>query len=664
MMRSLYAGVSGLRNHQTRMDVIGNNIANVNTVGFKGSRVTFQDVLSQSMKGASAGNGTRGGTNPMQVGLGMGVASIDTLFTDGSFQPTGKPTDLSIQGSGFFILTDGMNQMYTRAGNFDFDNEGNYLVPGTGYKVAGWVADESGIVNANGPVTGIKIPVGVTMAAKVSTQTTSAGNLSADAPVGTIVQAPVELYDSLGIAHKMNTTYYKIDNTTWLSKTTVADASITADTQWQQISFNTNGSFKEAVTIFPPEKTATALNIPSLAMDKTPNAVHTANHTVFDAAGTPHAISMTFTTNAAGDGWTYKISESGVKNPTVVEGTMDWDGTQYVQTPHATPPIPVVNPITVKAGDTNYSFTFTPSSPGTAFDASIDSVTYRSNSVTESALKVPAFQMNSDDNSTVTTPATKIIDEDGNVHNISITYTETGTGATDGKAWTYTINGTGTTPAPTGTVEWDTAANPNVYTGLPISVSIGSKTYSITADSITAPSSTPVAMTIASTLTQATLDNFDITPTTGATPLSIKANLNTITSYAGESTVQVEKDGYGAGTLDSKYIDTTGVIVGNFTNGQSKVLGQVALATFNNPSGLNKVGDNLFAKSVNSGEAKVGTSGSGGRGTFNPGNLEMSNVDLAQEFSNMIITQRGFQANSKIITTTDQMLEELANLKR
>lgn len=544
MMRSLYAGVSGLRNHQTRMDVIGNNIANVNTVGFKGSRVTFQDVLSQTVQGASAGNGNRGGTNPMQVGLGMGVASIDTLFTDGSFQPTGKPTDLSIQGSGFFILTDGINQMYTRAGNFDFDNEGNYLVPGTGYRVAGWVADDSGVVNANGPVTGIKIPVGITMAAKVSTQTTSAGNLSADDPVGTIVQAPTELYDSLGIAHKMNTTYYKIDNTTWLSKTTVADGSITTGTQWQQISFNTNGSFKGAVTINPPTASATTLNMPSLKMDDTPNAVHTANHTIFDADGTPHAISMTFTTNAAGNGWTYKISESGVKNPTIVEGTMDWDGTQYVKTPHATPVEPFASPISVTAGGTTYGFTFTATDP--------------------------------------------------------------------------------------------TAA------GVDFTAALAGPTYTA----------------------KTTLDNFDITPTTGATPMSIKANLNAITSYAGESTVQVEKDGYGAGTLDSKYIDTTGVIVGNFTNGQTKVLGQVALATFNNPSGLNKVGDNLFTKSVNSGEAKVGTSGSGGRGTFNPGSLEMSNVDLAQEFSNMIITQRGFQANSKIITTTDQMLEELANLKR
>jgi flagellar hook protein FlgE len=503
------------------------------------------------MKGASAGNGTRGGTNPMQVGLGMGVASIDTLFTDGSFQPTGKPTDLSIQGSGFFILTDGTNQLYTRAGSFDFDNEGNYLVPGTGYKVAGWVADDSGVVNANGPVTSIKIPVGVTMAAKVSTQATSAGNLSADAPVGTTVQAPVELYDSLGIAHKMNTTYYKIDNTTWLSKTTVADGSITAASQWQQISFNTDGSFKSAATIVPPTATSVApanIAIPNLSLDNTANSVHTVNQTVFGTDGTPHSIAMTFTKTTGG--WDYEIAESGVKNPTIVKGSI----TGYVAATPALPGPPVVpavpatytglaNPIVVNAGGKDYSFSYTANAPA-----------------------ADTFE---------------------------------------GSATTFT-------PPTTG----------------------------------------------------APLLDFDITPTTGATPMSIKANLNAITSYAGESTVQVEKDGYGAGTLDSKYIDTTGVIVGNFTNGQSKVLGQVALAVFTNPSGLNKVGDNLFAKSVNSGDAKVGTSGSGGRGTLNPGNLEMSNVDLAQEFSNMIITQRGFQANSKIITTTDQMLEELANLKR
>lgn len=649
MMRSLYAGVSGLRNHQTRMDVIGNNIANVNTVGFKASRVTFQDVLSQTMQGASAGNGSKGGTNPMQVGLGMGVASIDTLFTDGSFQPTGKPTDLSIQGQGFFILTDGTNQVYTRAGNFDFDNEGNYLVPGTGYKVAGWVADASGIINPNGPVTGIQIPVGSSMAAKVSSLTTNTGNLSADAAVGSTAQASTDIYDSLGIAHKMNTTYYKVDNTTWLSKTTVTDGSITADSQWQQISFNTDGSFKNAVTIFPPAATATSLTIPSLQMDNTPNAVHTANHTVIDADGIPHSVAMTFTTNSDGKGWSYKISESGVKNPTIVEGTMGLDTSTntYVD--------PITSPLAVSVGGKSYDFNFTltPSAAGT-FNAALSVPTYVPNAVTQTALTISGLKLDTTPNAVLTTPSTLIVDASGTPHAITTTYTTNATG--DG--WTYTINGTGTTPAPTGTIGWSGTD----YTTLPTSVTIAGTTYSIA--TTTDPTASSFKATIAATTPSATLDNYGITPTTGATAMSIQSNLNAISSYAGESTIQMTKDGYGAGTLDTTYIDSTGIIVGTFTNGQTKNLGQVALATFNNPSGLNKVGDNMFTKSTNSGDEKIGTSGSGGRGTFNPGSLEMANVDLAQEFSNMIITQRGFQANSKIITTTDQMLEELANLKR
>lgn len=155
------------------------------------------------------------------------------------------------------------------------------------------------------------------------------------------------------------------------------------------------------------------------------------------------------------------------------------------------------------------------------------------------------------------------------------------------------------------------------------------------------------------------------TPTGGATAMSVNLTMTGITQYGGASTVQaLSQDGYASGTLSETSTDPTGVIVGKFTNGQSKDLAQVALATFNNAAGLTKVGDSMFAESNNSGVAQIGTSGTGGRGTLNPGTLEMSNVDLAQEFSNMIITERGFQANSKIITTTDEMLQTLSDLKR
>lgn len=406
MMRSLFAGVSGLRNHQTRMDVIGNNIANVNTVGFKASRVNFQDVLSQTIQGASSGSGNRGGTNPIQVGLGMGLSSIDTLFTDGSSQPTGKPTDLAIQGQGFFILSDGATQVYTRSGNFDFDTNGNYLVPGTGLKVMGWQADKNGNIDTSSTISSIQVPVGKTMPAKASTSITYANNLSGDAKIGDKVPASMDVYDSKGNVHTVDGVFENTGVNQWkltVSTTTpAATASYTLD-------FNTDGSFKP------------------------------------------------------------------------------------------------------------------PATPYTAFSFS---------------------------------------------------------------------------PA-------------------------------------------------------------------GAATVNITLDLAGLTQHGGESTAKaLDQDGYAAGTLDTVSIAPSGVVIGRFTNGKTQNLAQVALAVFNNPAGLNKYGNNMFAKSNNSGEAQVGPSGSGGRGLFIPGSLEMSNVDLAQEFSNMIITQRGFQANSKIITTTDQMLEELANLKR
>jgi len=420
MMRSLFSGISGLRNHQTRMDVIGNNIANVNTVGFKASRVNFQDMLNQTIQGASSGQGNLGGTNPIQVGLGMGLASIDTLFTDGSTQPTGKQTDLAISGSGFFVLSDGMNQIYTRAGNFDFDNQGNYLVPGSGYKVMGW-AGVGGNIDTNQPVTPIKIPVGSSMAAKPSTSITYANNLSGDTttPVGTTVPAAITVYDSKGVAHKVSGTFTKL----------APDAAAV-----------------------PP--------IPDNAWSFSPGA---ATDTGYAITGGPYTIAF------------------------------------------------------------NTDGTFNNATPTTAFTFSPD----------------------------------------------------------------------------------------------------------------------------------------------GANAVSITPQFDTLTQFGGESTAQaVDRDGYAAGTLEQTTIDGTGTIIGKFSNGQTQKLAQVCLATFNNPAGLTKVGDNMYIKSNNSGEAQVGVSGTGGRGGFNPGSLEMSNVDLAQEFSNMIITQRGFQANSKIITVTDEMLQDLTNLKR
>ena len=178
MMRSLFSGVSGLKGHQTRMDVIGNNIANVNTTGFKSSRVTFADTLSQTQTAASAPGDTLGGTNPKQIGLGTGVASIDLLFTDASAQSTGKNTDVALAGNGLFIVKSGNDTYYTRDGAFEFDADGNYVLPGTGHYVQGWMAKD-GVLSTNGATENIVIKAGKSMASEASEKISYENNINA-----------------------------------------------------------------------------------------------------------------------------------------------------------------------------------------------------------------------------------------------------------------------------------------------------------------------------------------------------------------------------------------------------------------------------------------------------------------------------------------------------
>ena len=185
-MRSLFSGVAGLKSHQTRMDVIGNNISNINTVGFKSSRTTFADMLSQTQTGASTPATNLGGTNPKQIGLGTAVASIDLIFNDGSPQNTGKNTDVALSGNGLFVLKSGENYFYTRDGAFEFDAQGNYVLPGSGYYVQGWNAVD-GSLNTNAPTANIVVPSGKTMSATSTSAVEFNGNLKSNSPIITAI---------------------------------------------------------------------------------------------------------------------------------------------------------------------------------------------------------------------------------------------------------------------------------------------------------------------------------------------------------------------------------------------------------------------------------------------------------------------------------------------
>jgi flagellar hook protein FlgE len=418
MMRSMNSAVSGLRNHQTYMDVVGNNIANVNTTGFRASRVAFQDMLSQTARSAGAPTTDRGGTNPQQVGLGVTLGSIDTIQTQGNLESTGKPTDLALEGDGYFVVNDGDRSYYTRDGAFDRSIDGS-LVNAAGLKVMGWQG-KAGSVDTTRQLEPITIPLGQGMRASASTVVKPAGNLASSTPTVDTVPA-------------------------------------------------TNA-----------------------------NVVKT-DVSIRDSLGQSHTVSVTFTHTGA-NAWS-------------------WVAT----------------------------------SPATA-----------------------------------TTPATPLANG----------------------ALTFDANGQLLTP---------------IAGAMP-----------------------PVTFPAAN----------------GADPTEMTLDLSGLTQLDGASDLQATADGAAAGYLTTFAVDKTGVITGVYSNGVREELGQIAVATFANPGGLSKTGGNLWDVSANSGQPQVGAAGIGGRGSVSPGTLEMSNVDLAQQFTNMIKAERGFQANSRVITASDQILQDLVNLIR
>jgi flagellar hook protein FlgE len=459
------------------MDVVGNNIANVNTTGFKQSRVTFQDVLSQTVRSASGPQGGRAGVNPEQVGLGVLLSGVETIQTQGTLQSTGKLTDMAIQGDGYFVVNDGKQNFFTRDGAFDLGIDGTFLNPASGLKVMGWQAN-NGAVDPTQPPTAITIPLGAGMTGHASTELTIGGNLDANAG------APSTVTGSLGGQMTISGTYTPTVAHTYT-------VTFTAPNTWS-------------------------------AVDETGNSAPSG---LTFAAGTPAPTS----------GETFKFS--------------------------ASPP----------------SITF----PSTVYDSL------------------------------------------GSPHQLSLTLTKSGT------SWTVagTLDGTALAPAAT-----PLTFGPNGQ--------------------------------ISSTATwAATVPAFPSGATMG-TGGTLNIDFSDLTQLAGVSDLTNGTDGASAGSLTDWTVGPDGTITGTYSNGSKETLGQIALASFANPAGLTKSGSNLLQASPNSGNANVGVAGTGGRGAVSSGFLEMSNVDLAQQFTNMIMAERGFQANSKVITTSDAILQDLINLKQ
>jgi flagellar hook protein FlgE len=445
------------------MDVIGNNISNVNTNGFKRGRVNFQDMISQQMSGAAKPTDELGGVNPKEVGLGMTVASIDNIFTQGNLQSTGVSTDIAIQGNGFFLLKSGEESFYTRNGSFGLDRDGTLVNPANGMRVQGWMAEEVNgqmLVSTAATPEDLIIPVGSKDPAKETTNVNFACNLNKNTPEIMEGASADDIYKG-----------------TWGTE-----------------------------------------------------------QKIYDSFGNEHMLSVSF--------------RRVVGNPN------QWE-------------------------------------------------------------------------------ATVMIDPD----NSDYTQTRVGLGTTDGMGNTFLVN-------------FDNY-------GALASVSDTAGNLSNTEGQIVIQTSFAVA---------------ESNPDAEGNPYRQTLNINlgtigsfkdTITQSASKSTTKAfYQDGYTMGYLDNFKIDSSGIITGVYSNGTNRTIGQIALASFANDRGLEKAGDNTYVESNNSGMARIGESGVAGKGTLMAGALEMSNVDLSEQMTDMIVTQRGFQSNAKTITTADTLLETVLSLKR
>jgi len=646
MMSSLFAGVSGLRNHQVRMNVIGNNISNVNTVGFKGGRATFQEALVQTIKGAGRPSAISGGTNPIQIGLGMSVAAVDTMFLQGGLETTGQITDLAIQGSGFFVLSDGYGEYYTRSGAFGFDADSYLVDPSSGYKVQGKMADQTGNIPAVSTIGDIRLPFGQQDPASATTAITLANNLDSSATdsLAEIVSAGTTGIDQVsgyaingaGGTHNVVITGSQAVQSTFTGgnlhgamsgNTTLADLGIDDVTGF---SITVDGT--------------TTTDIQGLTLQSSVNDVV---RIINEIAGVncrldtsdPLNYEIVIERSRAGNNGTYNVTSSlgAATDPTsgnIVNRLFGLDGVGVATT-----------------GGLDHTFTaidtFTPTGkpaePPIQLQIDVDPKTGLAIGVLDlgdggvivkASQGLSAGTIEIDTADTQHSTSITAYDSQGGRHTVIMTFTKTTT--PNLWDWHITLPGQETIfEGGTGVVRF----NPDG--------SLLAFTYNGGASSL----------------------RFD--PGNGADIVDISlyagdtGQYNGLTGFASPFTASaIHQDGYSVGILEKIAIDAAGTVTGIFSNGISRTLAQIILADFSNQGGLMRKGNSMYQTSANSGTAIHGVAGETVAGSISSGALEASNVDIAMEFTNMITAQRGFQANARVITTSDSMLDELVNLKR
>lgn len=571
MMRSLYSGVAGLKTHQTRMDVIGNNIANVNTTAYKSSSMTFSELMSQTTQKASGANATTGvgGTNAKQIGLGVKAGAINTaITTQGSAQSTGNPFDIMITGDNFFVVSNGSENFFTRDGSFYVDGAGNLAMTSTGYNVMGWGVDKTTGNIKQDTVTALRIMSTANMT--YPPEATTQANIS-----GILDENDKDVTSANGKTVNLN----------------FFDA--------RGYSYTAKFTFKQSG--------GTASNEYSMELTK-----------LLDSTGAEIDISkVKFGEN----------STQTLQTPVTFAGdTYEWDGKQ----------------LKTKADNkvvADLSAAF--NADGTLIDTSNDEAAAKAQQETLDAIAAAYGYEGSTDE------FLKLYQKDANGTEVTV---ETMLG-----------NMAKTTTAQGDLVLTTDKDKPMTMDGRFFE---GVKVIFDT--------DTGKLKQVGSNVTDFKT-NVDFTPL-GGNFSNITIDLSECTNYDNKGTSTIgatsgDLDGLGTGRrlgdMIGVSIQKDGMIYASYDNGMTKLLGQIATAAFANASGLEKEGDNLYSATLNSGEFDgIGVDITAGGGYMSTGHLEMSNVDLSSEFTEMITTQRGFQANSRIITVSDTLLEELTNLKR
>ena len=571
MMRSLYSGVAGLKTHQTRMDVIGNNIANVNTTAYKSSSMTFSELMSQTTQKASGANATTGvgGTNAKQIGLGVKAGAINTaITTQGSAQSTGNPFDIMITGDNFFVVNNGSENFFTRDGSFYVDGAGNLAMTSTGYNVMGWGVDETTGNIKQDTVTALRIMSAANMT--YPPEATTKANIS-----GILDENDKDVTSANGKTVNLN--FFDARGYSYTAKFTFKQSSGTASNEY------------------------------SMELTK-----------LLDSTGAEIDISKV----KFGDNSTQTL-----QTPVTFAGdTYEWDGKQ----------------LKTKAdkkvvADLSAAF----NADGTLKDTSTDEAAAKTQQETLDAIAAAYGYEGSTDE------FLKLYQKDANGTEVTV---ETMLG-----------NMAKTTTAQGDLVLTTDKDKPMTMDGRFFE---GVKVIFDT--------DTGKLKQVGSNVTDFKT-NVDFTPL-GGNFSNITIDLSECTNYDNKGTSTIgatsgDLDGLGTGRrlgdMIGVSIQKDGMIYASYDNGMTKLLGQIATAAFANASGLEKEGDNLYSATLNSGEFDgIGVDITAGGGYMSPGQLEMSNVDLSSEFTEMITTQRGFQANSRIITVSDTLLEELTNLKR